>query len=213
MDSCWFDVDETSVDGRDDIEGLDATAAHIANLLSSEPSDVKVGIGGFNMGAAASLHSAACYAHDKFSSGIPYLITLSVVVSLSGWLPCSRTLRGKMEDSHMAARRASSLPIQLSHDRADEVVPYRNGERLTDFLRSSIVYIYTQQMQIFVKTLTGKTITLEFMDSNSFTTPLQQQVEEEEQYHFPTSTLQSLFCISDVIVTILEQNIPYTYPF
>jgi hypothetical protein len=32
-------VDDTSVDGRDDIEGLDASAAHIANLLSSEPSD------------------------------------------------------------------------------------------------------------------------------------------------------------------------------
>jgi lysophospholipase-2 len=27
------------VDGRDDIEGLDASAAHIANLLSSEPPD------------------------------------------------------------------------------------------------------------------------------------------------------------------------------
>ena len=34
-----FDVEETSVDGRDDIEGLDASAAHVANLLSSEPSD------------------------------------------------------------------------------------------------------------------------------------------------------------------------------
>ena len=32
-------MDDTSVDGRDDIEGLDASAAHIANLLSSEPSD------------------------------------------------------------------------------------------------------------------------------------------------------------------------------
>ncbi|VAH23607.1 unnamed protein product [Triticum turgidum subsp. durum] len=128
--TAWFDVDDTSVDGRDDIEGLDASAAHIANLLSSEPSDVKLGIGGFSMGAAAALHSAACYAHGKFSSGTPYPITLSAVVSLSGWLPCSRTLRGKMEGSHMAARRAASLPILLSHGRADEVVPYRNGERL-----------------------------------------------------------------------------------
>jgi hypothetical protein len=34
-----FDVEDTSVDGRDDIEGLDASAAHVANLLSSEPSD------------------------------------------------------------------------------------------------------------------------------------------------------------------------------
>jgi hypothetical protein len=34
-----FDVEDTSIDGRDDTEGLDASAAHIANLLSSEPSD------------------------------------------------------------------------------------------------------------------------------------------------------------------------------
>jgi lysophospholipase-2 len=37
--TAWFDVEDTSVDGRDDIEGLDASAAHIANLLSSEPPD------------------------------------------------------------------------------------------------------------------------------------------------------------------------------
>jgi hypothetical protein len=34
-----FDVEETSLDSRDDIEGLDASAAHVANLLSSEPSE------------------------------------------------------------------------------------------------------------------------------------------------------------------------------
>ncbi|KAF2932363.1 uncharacterized protein [Oryza sativa Japonica Group] len=135
--TAWFDVEDTSVDGRDDIEGLDASAAHIANLLSSEPPDVKLGIGGFSMGAAASLYSAACYAHGKFASGIPYPITLSAVISLSGWLPCSRTLRGKMESSHIAARRAASLPILLSHGRADEVVSYRNAERSSDTLRSS----------------------------------------------------------------------------
>uniref|UniRef100_A0A0D3GBG3 Phospholipase/carboxylesterase/thioesterase domain-containing protein n=1 Tax=Oryza barthii TaxID=65489 RepID=A0A0D3GBG3_9ORYZ len=135
--TAWFDVEDTSVDGCDDIEGLDASAAHIANLLSSEPPDVKLGIGGFSMGAAASLYSAACYAHGKFTSGIPYPITLSAVISLSGWLPCSRTLRGKMESSHIAARRAASLPILLSHGRADEVVSYRNAERSSDTLRSS----------------------------------------------------------------------------
>uniref|UniRef100_A0A0E0L6E4 Phospholipase/carboxylesterase/thioesterase domain-containing protein n=1 Tax=Oryza punctata TaxID=4537 RepID=A0A0E0L6E4_ORYPU len=121
--TAWFDVEDTSVDGRDDIEGLDASAAHIANLLSSEPPDVKLGIGGFSMGAAASLYSAACYAHGKFTSGIPYPITLSTVVSMSGWLPCSRTLRGKMESSHIAARRAASLPILLSHGRGHYTIP------------------------------------------------------------------------------------------
>ncbi|RLN29009.1 hypothetical protein C2845_PM05G27510 [Panicum miliaceum] len=140
--TAWFDVEDTSIDGRDDIEGLDASAAHIANLLSSEPSDehvsaVKLGIGGFSMGATVALHSVACYAHGKFTSGIPYPITLNAVISLSGWLPCSRTLRSKMESSHIATRRAASLPILLCHGRADEVVTYRNGERSAEILRSS----------------------------------------------------------------------------
>ena len=52
---------------------------------------VKLGIGGFSMGAAVALHSAACYAHGKFTSGIPYPITLNAVISLSGWLPSSRS--------------------------------------------------------------------------------------------------------------------------
>ncbi|KAK3134724.1 hypothetical protein QOZ80_5BG0409910 [Eleusine coracana subsp. coracana] len=141
--TAWFDVEDTSVDGRDDIEGLDASAAHIANLLSSEPSDVKLGIGGFSMGAAVALHSAACYAHGKFTNGIPYPITISAVIGLSGWLPCSRTLRGKTESSHIAARRAASLPILLSHGRVDDVVTYRDGERSAEILRSSgFPYLY-----------------------------------------------------------------------
>lgn len=135
--TAWFDVEETSLDGRDDIEGLDASAAHVANLLSSEPSDVRLGIGGFSMGAAAALHSAACYAHGRFTNGVAYPITLSVVVGLSGWLPCSRTLRSKIENSQTALRRASALPILLNHGRADEVVTYRNGERSAEILRSS----------------------------------------------------------------------------
>ncbi|KAI5006870.1 hypothetical protein ZWY2020_042082, partial [Hordeum vulgare] len=69
-----------------------------------------LGIGGFSMGVAAALHSAACYAHGKFSSGTPYQIMLSAIVSLSRWLPCSSA--------------------------ADEFVPCRNGERLIEFLRS-----------------------------------------------------------------------------
>lgn len=33
-----FDVEDVSESGSDDLEGLDASAGHIANLLSSEPS-------------------------------------------------------------------------------------------------------------------------------------------------------------------------------
>jgi lysophospholipase-2 len=51
---------------------------------------VRLGIGGFSMGAATALHSAACYAHGRFTNGAVYPITLSAVIGLSGWLPCSR---------------------------------------------------------------------------------------------------------------------------
>ncbi|KAI3762821.1 hypothetical protein L1987_53263 [Smallanthus sonchifolius] len=37
--TAWFDEGELSEDGPNDFEGLDASIAHIANLLSTEPSD------------------------------------------------------------------------------------------------------------------------------------------------------------------------------
>uniref|UniRef100_A0A8I6X736 Phospholipase/carboxylesterase/thioesterase domain-containing protein n=1 Tax=Hordeum vulgare subsp. vulgare TaxID=112509 RepID=A0A8I6X736_HORVV len=83
------------------IPPCNVTYGHSHACLDSE-CQVTLGIGGFSMGVAAALHSAACYAHGKFSSGTPYQIMLSAIVSLSRWLPCSRMLMGKMEGSHMA---------------------------------------------------------------------------------------------------------------
>ncbi|KAF2317967.1 hypothetical protein GH714_041291 [Hevea brasiliensis] len=37
--TAWFDVGDLSEDAPDDVEGLDAAAAHVANLLSTEPAD------------------------------------------------------------------------------------------------------------------------------------------------------------------------------
>ena len=117
-----FDGGELSEDTPDDFEGLDASAVHIANLLSAEPSDsellpcyainclscvdiqhfrslinclftfltVKLGIGGFSMGAATALYSATCFAQGKYTNGNPYPLNLRAVVGLSGWLPGSR---------------------------------------------------------------------------------------------------------------------------
>lgn len=36
-----FDVGDLSEEGPDDLEGLDAAASHVANLLSTEPADSK----------------------------------------------------------------------------------------------------------------------------------------------------------------------------
>ncbi|XP_019150102.1 PREDICTED: acyl-protein thioesterase 2-like [Ipomoea nil] len=135
--TAWFDVGELSDDGPEDFEGLDASAAHIANLLSAEPADVKLGVGGFSMGAATSLYSATCFAQGKYGNGNPYRVNLKTVVGLSGWLPGSRYVSNKIGGSHEATRRAASLPILLCHGTGDEVVPYRYGERSTHVLSSA----------------------------------------------------------------------------
>uniref|UniRef100_A0A5B7AB99 Phospholipase/carboxylesterase/thioesterase domain-containing protein n=1 Tax=Davidia involucrata TaxID=16924 RepID=A0A5B7AB99_DAVIN len=135
--TAWFDVGELSEDGPDDFEGLDASVAHIANLLSTEPSDVKLGIGGFSMGSATALYSATCFAQGKYGNGNPYPVNLRAIVGLSGWLPGSRSLRNKIEGSNEAARRAASLPILLCHGICDDVVPYKYGEKSAHFLSSA----------------------------------------------------------------------------
>ncbi|XWS71967.1 hypothetical protein CRYUN_Cryun02cG0000100 [Craigia yunnanensis] len=126
--TAWFDVGDLSEDAPDDIEGLDAAAAHVANLLSTEPADIKLGVGGFSMGAATLLYSATCFTHGKYGNGNPYPANLSVVVGLSGWLPCSKTLKNKIGQDE-ATRRAASLPILLCHGKGDDVVPYKFGEK------------------------------------------------------------------------------------
>ncbi|KAF7123761.1 hypothetical protein RHSIM_Rhsim12G0193600 [Rhododendron simsii] len=140
--AAWFDVGELSEDSPDDFEGLDASATHIANLLSGEPADsnflpFKLGVGGFSMGAATALYSATCFAHGRFTNGNPFPLNLRAIVGLSGWLPGSRSLRNKIEGSHEAARRAASLPILLCHGNSDDVVPYKFGEKSTQFLGSA----------------------------------------------------------------------------
>ncbi|CAI9114032.1 OLC1v1014651C1 [Oldenlandia corymbosa var. corymbosa] len=135
--TAWFDVGELSEDGPDDFESLDASVAHVANLLSTEPADVKLGIGGFSMGAATALYSAACFAQGKYGNGNPYPVNLRAIVGLSGWLPASRNLRHRIEGSHEAARRAASLPIMLCHGMCDEVVPHKYGEKSIQVLSSA----------------------------------------------------------------------------
>nr|CAD1824001.1 unnamed protein product [Ananas comosus var. bracteatus] len=128
--TAWFDVEDTSLDGRDDVEGLDASAAHVANLLSAEPPEA------WEQLQPSTLLLATLT--EKFANGNHYPISLSAVVGLSGWLPCSRSLKSKIENSQGAFRRAATLPLLLSHERAgDEVVRYKNGERSTEILRSS----------------------------------------------------------------------------
>lgn len=51
---------------------------------------VKLGVGGFSMGAATALYSASCCAVGKYKNGSAYPVNIGAVIGLSGWLPCSR---------------------------------------------------------------------------------------------------------------------------
>ncbi|KAG8375459.1 hypothetical protein BUALT_Bualt10G0102100 [Buddleja alternifolia] len=135
--TAWFDAQDISEDAPDDIEGLDASAAHVANLLSTEPADIKLGVGGFSMGAATALYSATCHIFGQYGNRNPYQVNLSSVVGLSGWLPCSRTLKNQMEGSNEIVRRAASLPILLCHGSGDDVVAYKHGEKSARILNSA----------------------------------------------------------------------------
>ncbi|KAK9741818.1 hypothetical protein RND81_03G130700 [Saponaria officinalis] len=132
----WSDVEDISETAIDDLEGLDASAAHIANLLSAEPCNIKLGIGGFNMGGTLALYSGICQVLGHYRNGNAYPINLHAVVGLSGWLPCSSTLREWIEASDEAKNRAASLPILLCHGSSDEVVAYEHGERSAETLTS-----------------------------------------------------------------------------
>ena len=51
---------------------------------------VKLGVGGFSMGAATALYSATCFTAGKYGNGNPYPVALNAAVGLSGWLPCAK---------------------------------------------------------------------------------------------------------------------------
>lgn len=127
--NAWFDVNDLSESAPSDLEGLDSAAAHVANLLSTEPAEIKLGVGGFSMGAATALYSASCFAHGRYSNGDRYPVNISAVVGLSGWLPSARELENKLRQSQDSMRRAQTLPVLTCHGTADDVVLYELGEK------------------------------------------------------------------------------------
>ncbi|CAI9100206.1 OLC1v1037154C1 [Oldenlandia corymbosa var. corymbosa] len=127
--TAWFDVNDLSEHAKDDMEGLDSAAAYVASLLATEPPEIKLGVGGFSMGAATALYSATSFVQGKYENGNPYPVNLSAVVGLSGWLPCAKVLSSKIQGVDGAASRAASLPILLCHGKGDDVVPFKFGEK------------------------------------------------------------------------------------
>ncbi|MED6123481.1 hypothetical protein PIB30_049562 [Stylosanthes scabra] len=146
--TAWFDMGEVSSsssssenggNGDEDWEGLDASASHIANLLSTEPPHVKVGIGGFSMGGAVALYSATCYAISTYSNGMPYpLSNLNALLALSSWLPPRNNININIHPNNNNYKtRASSFPIFIAHGIADDVVLYKYGHQSAHSLYSA----------------------------------------------------------------------------
>ncbi|XP_076881378.1 uncharacterized protein LOC143529480 [Bidens hawaiensis] len=135
--TAWFNTTSMSDDDCDNLEGLEASAAHVANLLTNEPDDVKLGVAGFSMGASVALYSATCRALGQYGNGNRYPINLSASVALSGWLPFSKFLRNRVGVSQEAARRAASLPVLVCHGRVDDVVEYKLGEKSAQTMYSA----------------------------------------------------------------------------
>ncbi|GJX00255.1 alpha/beta hydrolase fold protein, partial [Tanacetum coccineum] len=89
---------------------LKSTAA-ICCLMS----EMILGVVSFSMGVVMALYCATCHALGQYGNGIRFPINLSVVMSMNGWIPCSRIVRSRVHASQEAIRRASSLHILLCH--------------------------------------------------------------------------------------------------
>ncbi|KAI3694806.1 hypothetical protein L1987_77787 [Smallanthus sonchifolius] len=115
--TAWFDVSDLSEDAHQDEEGMDASAAHVLSLLSTEPPNIKLGVGGFSMGAAQQL-----------------LYTLQVVLPMGSlgmaihtlliWMQLLALVAGFHVQREEAANRASSLPILLCHGKGKCFLSY-----------------------------------------------------------------------------------------
>ncbi|XP_026424021.1 acyl-protein thioesterase 2-like isoform X1 [Papaver somniferum] len=136
--TAWFNMLNFAEDARIDMDCLDAAAIHVSNLFSTEPTEIKLGVGGFGMGVAIALYSAACAVEGKLTNGRPYPGNISAAVGLTGWLPMVRFLMDKIIGSQEAVARAQSLPLLLCHGKDDFFVPYERGAISSEIFRSPL---------------------------------------------------------------------------
>ncbi|KAJ7548331.1 hypothetical protein O6H91_07G007300 [Diphasiastrum complanatum] len=133
--TAWFDVADLSEDGPDDLKGLDLSTAFVANLLSKEPPEIKLAVGGFSQGAATALFAVTRSVIGKYSDGTPFPLMIDSAVGLSGWLPSSKSIRSQEVNSNEFARLAAELPIFLAHGTRDYIVSFKFGEMSAQLLQ------------------------------------------------------------------------------
>lgn len=99
----WYDITSLSQPRKVDWSTVAKSQAMIEEMISSEPAENLV-LAGFSQGAAMALHV-----------GLQHQARLAGILVLSGYLLES--------EEHPVAPCKCSLPIQILHGRADDVVP------------------------------------------------------------------------------------------
>ncbi|KAG5582096.1 hypothetical protein H5410_052723, partial [Solanum commersonii] len=132
------------------VKELDKIAEYVASILVGKPSDIKLGIGDFNMAASVALYSAICYARGSFVNGKDYLVKLCAIVGYSGWLPCSKLLEG----TEKVVGPTRSLPIFLSMPKM--MVSFQIGSVKLYNHSGHFPYMGLQQAQTIRKWITDK---------------------------------------------------------
>lgn len=139
----WFDIRGLTPDSPEDIEGLDAAATYVGNLLSKEykngegESEIKVAVGGFSQGGALSMYLTSRTVLGKLNNGTETddFPPLSASICLSGWLPNARSF--SLPENSVASEKAAKLPVLLCHGTADPLVPASFGQMSAEKLRLS----------------------------------------------------------------------------
>ncbi|RZS21510.1 hypothetical protein BHM03_00054172 [Ensete ventricosum] len=147
--TAWFDIADPSQDGPDDADALEASAAHIANLLSSEPADgIAFDVTYHRRTAGLSILTPLGFLpSDRYSKtwdrwvqyGCRHRLVFCFLLrtwKIRKW----RSISHKPQRSRWSQRLAPLFQrfFSLFRSRAgDGVVPYKQGERSAETLRMS----------------------------------------------------------------------------
>lgn len=120
----WYDITELSAAGREDAEGIAASARTVESLIA-EQRDAgidasRIIIAGFSQGGAVALHTA-----------LGYPLALGGLVALSTYLPLRDDLDNHVHDANRG------IPIFMAHGTADPMVPPSFGEFSRDRLQAA----------------------------------------------------------------------------
>ncbi|RID56752.1 hypothetical protein BRARA_F00177 [Brassica rapa] len=134
--TAWCDITKVSESMQHDFESLDSVNSYVADLLSTEPTNVIKGVGGVGLGAAAALYFASSCAFGKVQIK-QQMINPQIVIGINGWLPGLTSLQPNMNNAFGTFNRAKLQRILLLHGTSDDVVPSEFGYKCAVSLRNN----------------------------------------------------------------------------